>query len=1241
MKEKTKSIAILLALAFVLTSLFSGIGAVAFAADEGTRIYGDNRIETAVKISQQGWVDGSDDVVLVYGGKNNEPQSFADALAAGPLAKKLGAPILLTEKNELPDVTKDEIVRLGATKVYIVGGTGVVYTAVTEDVEDIDGVTVERIAGADRYETAVKVAEKLADLGVSADKVILARGDDYADALAAAAIKDVLPILFAGKAGADSLQAATEDALADLEVNDVVIVGGTGAVSSAIETQVKDLVTGDVTRIGEDNRFETAVAIADAFKPSDGYKGAVLATGYNYADALAGGPYAAKNNYALLLTGKTANPLDAAATDFIKANTGIKTDTIIALGGPDVVPDAAVNSAIEAATPTVLTVESVKVLNAKQVEIVFNKDIDPAKLTKANFIVSEAGTDPAGKDRLTDSALSTNGIAGATVNTGMITAGDNPKSIILTVDNGAKFTNGKTVSVTVTGIKDGDTVIPDITKTAQLNDTVAPSLIKAESAAANQVRIMFSEPVWNGVNDDFVTDIKADNFTINDGAIAIVSAIKDSTNPNAIILTTAADLAVDTEYTVKVNTGTNANIQDYAGYKVIAGSSVKFKHTAQTDVPKVTGEAKNETKVRLTFSKPVTIPATSNIEFRYGYNSAGANKTTANALPNVNGLVVPVSGSNNTQYDIMLPSPMAPGQGVLYISYLAPADATKSNVIKDGFGNIVPDGTTVTFTVTEDKDAPTATVVYKDATHIDVIFSEPVTGALSAANYVVKNANGINIPISNIALVDAGRNQYRLTVESMAKGGSYTITIKDGIKDTSVNANPFATKTFSISAPDAERPVVTEVMFNAARDKIYVYFSEEMGSSAVNASNYKLSTGIGGTQIPLPENSALSQNKSIVTITLPKSVDELGNETSLTFTHLFIGAVTDKAGNQLLSMTDHQIKNYTSNFDANISDVRLLRDNEISFTVNRELKTVDAAKIKKTDAETTATTATFVNNANGTATINAVFPAETFGTVLDPAIKINIQEGALTDLNGFICNPASNVVVEYDYAAPAIIGAVTKDINNNGKIDSIEVTFSENIYPASVQDSDFTVAGYIIREVTVTANTVKISVFESANYDSAATPKVRLVGEIEDYIMISDVQPMRNKLGPQPAVTAADGAAPAVANVSYADNGTTGSVDAGDIITVTLTESSNKPELTAGSFVVSRETEEGQPGFGNSAFEWNDDGTVLTITIGDEATITEGDTVKPASSDIIKDAAGNGISKDIPLFAVPIMPPQP
>lgn len=105
-------------LATISTSIFllglcivSKVSAAAYSKSE--RIYGKDRYETAVKISQKGWDMGTDCVILSSG------EGYADALCAAPLANINDAPILLTRKNTLDSNTLKELKRLGVKKVYI------------------------------------------------------------------------------------------------------------------------------------------------------------------------------------------------------------------------------------------------------------------------------------------------------------------------------------------------------------------------------------------------------------------------------------------------------------------------------------------------------------------------------------------------------------------------------------------------------------------------------------------------------------------------------------------------------------------------------------------------------------------------------------------------------------------------------------------------------------------------------------------------------------------------------------------------------------------------------------------------------------------------------------------------------------------------------------------------------------------------------------------------------------------
>jgi len=83
---------------------------------------------------------------------------FADALAAGPLAYTGEHPILLTPRSSL-DSRVSQFLRSSRTEhVIILGGTAAVLGSVERDIERL-GISVERLFGADRYATAVRVGE--------------------------------------------------------------------------------------------------------------------------------------------------------------------------------------------------------------------------------------------------------------------------------------------------------------------------------------------------------------------------------------------------------------------------------------------------------------------------------------------------------------------------------------------------------------------------------------------------------------------------------------------------------------------------------------------------------------------------------------------------------------------------------------------------------------------------------------------------------------------------------------------------------------------------------------------------------------------------------------------------------------------------------------------------------------------------------------------------------------------------
>jgi|GEM_PF-6405899 len=121
-------------------------------------LWGADRFQTAVAACQDGW-DTADTVVIATG------RNWPDALGGAGLAGALSAPILLSDTNDIPVCTMDEISRLQAREAIILGGTGAVGPAAESELKSALGApNVRRIGGANRYETAELVARAIVDI---------------------------------------------------------------------------------------------------------------------------------------------------------------------------------------------------------------------------------------------------------------------------------------------------------------------------------------------------------------------------------------------------------------------------------------------------------------------------------------------------------------------------------------------------------------------------------------------------------------------------------------------------------------------------------------------------------------------------------------------------------------------------------------------------------------------------------------------------------------------------------------------------------------------------------------------------------------------------------------------------------------------------------------------------------------------------------------------------------------------
>ncbi|MDO5017766.1 MAG: S8 family serine peptidase [Lagierella massiliensis] len=275
---------------------------------EVTELFGKGRYQTAVEVSKEAF-DKADTVILASG------KSFPDALAASTYAGIAKAPILLTDDGSLSEEVLAEIERLGASNVLVVGGDSLIPESIVKVLKDKD-LTVERISGENRYETAVDLFNKKI---VDKQNIIVVNGDKFADALSIApyaGLKEYGIILTDGK---------TIDQSVLKEAQTVLIVGGSSSVSEELE---KELVSKglEVSRIKGSNRYATSLNVAkELFYDATRVE---IADGSDFPDSLTGAVLGIKNKAPMILVPR--DTILPEAVDFIK---GLRLEGIDIIGG--------------------------------------------------------------------------------------------------------------------------------------------------------------------------------------------------------------------------------------------------------------------------------------------------------------------------------------------------------------------------------------------------------------------------------------------------------------------------------------------------------------------------------------------------------------------------------------------------------------------------------------------------------------------------------------------------------------------------------------------------------------------------------------------------------------------------------------------------------------------------------------------------------------------------------------------
>ncbi|MDU4670598.1 MAG: cell wall-binding repeat-containing protein [Finegoldia magna] len=195
------------------------------------RLSGADRYKTSAQIAAK-LIDGKTTTLEIASGEN-----YADALSLNNAAEKDKAPILLVRVNAIDKSVEDVIKSSKASLINIAGGEKSVSESTKANIKKISNATVNRMGGADRYETSILLAK----YSGAKEVVVVASGEKFADALVAApfSAKQNGAILLTNK---DKLGDKAEQFIKDTKFNKSYVIGGEKSVSEDVINQLTSII---------------------------------------------------------------------------------------------------------------------------------------------------------------------------------------------------------------------------------------------------------------------------------------------------------------------------------------------------------------------------------------------------------------------------------------------------------------------------------------------------------------------------------------------------------------------------------------------------------------------------------------------------------------------------------------------------------------------------------------------------------------------------------------------------------------------------------------------------------------------------------------------------------------------------------------------------------------------------------------------------------------------------------------
>ena len=195
------------------------------------RLSGSDRYKTSAQIAAKLIGDKTTTLEIASG------ENYADALSLNNAAEKDKAPILLVRVNAIDKSVEDVIKSSKASLINIAGREKSVSENTKANIKKISKATINRIGGANRYETSILLAK----YSGAKEVVVVASGEDFADALVAApfSAQQKGAILLTNK---DKLSDNAEKFIKDTKFNKSYVIGGEKSVSEKVIEQLTNII---------------------------------------------------------------------------------------------------------------------------------------------------------------------------------------------------------------------------------------------------------------------------------------------------------------------------------------------------------------------------------------------------------------------------------------------------------------------------------------------------------------------------------------------------------------------------------------------------------------------------------------------------------------------------------------------------------------------------------------------------------------------------------------------------------------------------------------------------------------------------------------------------------------------------------------------------------------------------------------------------------------------------------------